>query len=159
MIHITTIVKKHNPTLAAMIKNVFIEHDAPKEGTVYSDPTTNDLFALFQTPKSILWVAEEDGIAKGCCGIYLTPNLPVGYAELVKFYLHKDLRNQKIGLQLFEKSIASAMRWGYTHLYIESLPHYGRAVHMYKKFGFSILEKPLGDSGHTSCNIWMVKTL
>ncbi len=148
-----------NKALAQMIRQVFEEHEAPRTGTVFSDPTTDNLFALFQAPQSILWVAQAENGSLGCCGIYPTPALPKGCAELVKFYLDKNLRGQKIGLQLFERSLASAKELGYQQLYIESLPHFDRAVKMYEKFGFTYLSQPLGESGHSSCNIWMLKDL
>jgi putative acetyltransferase len=48
---------------------------------------------------------------------------------------------------------------GYKRLYLESLPEFSKAVSMYEKFGFERLDKPLGSSGHTTCNIWMLKEL
>ncbi|MAC66171.1 MAG: GNAT family N-acetyltransferase, partial [Flavobacteriaceae bacterium] len=33
------------------------------------------------------------------------------------------------------------------------------AVSWYKKLGFKSLDERLGNSGHSSCNIWMLKTL
>jgi putative acetyltransferase len=151
--------KSDNLTLATMIRKVFEEHDAPQHGTVYSDPTTDDLFSLFREPGSVLWVSVLDGEIVGCCGIFPTPGLPQGYAELVKFYLSADARGKGIGKQLMEKSIESARELGYTHLYLESLPHYARAVGIYEKQGFVTLEQPLGNSGHSTCNIWMYKKL
>jgi putative acetyltransferase len=58
-----------------------------------------------------------------------------------------------------EQNIKSAIELGYSELYIESLSQFDRAVKMYKKLGFKNLEKPLGKSVHTSCNIWMIKKL
>ncbi|MCR8667677.1 GNAT family N-acetyltransferase [Aestuariibaculum sp. M13] len=148
-----------NPFLASIIKNTFDEHDAPKCGTVYSDPTTDDLFSLFDTEKSILWVAEEKGEILGCCGIYPTDGLPEGYVELVKFYLAPSARGKGVGTKLMEQSIESAKALGYTNIYLESLPHFATAVKMYTKLGFQTLREPLGKSGHTSCNIWMNKKI
>ena len=37
-----------NQSLFKMIRAVFIEFAAPQEGTVYSDPTTANLYQLFQ---------------------------------------------------------------------------------------------------------------
>lgn len=148
-----------NPFLAKMIRRVFEEHDAPKFGTVYSDPTTDDLYSLFQTPESVLWVADHNGIAVGCCGIFPTPGLQNNYAELVKFYLAKEYRGSGIGMKLMNLSINSAKEFGYTHLYLESLPHYAKALRIYEKSGFVNIDKPLADSGHNSCDIWMVKKL
>ena len=44
-----------NPHLSKMIKKVFEEHDAPKNGTVYSDPTTDCLYETFQIEKFELY--------------------------------------------------------------------------------------------------------
>ena len=151
--------KKDNPTLAKMIRAVFEEHDAPQKGTVYSDPTTDHLCELFEIAKSVLWVAEVNGEVLGCCGIYPTKGLPENCAELVKFYLPKEARSKGIGKALMEQSITSAKEFGYTELYLESLPHYLKAVNIYEKQGFALLNQPLGDSGHSSCNIWMLKNL
>ncbi|MEO8398947.1 MAG: hypothetical protein ABI550_03930 [Ignavibacteriaceae bacterium] len=41
-----------------MIREVFEEHDALQQGTVYSHPTTDNLYELFQTPKSIILYIE-----------------------------------------------------------------------------------------------------
>ena len=58
-----------------------------------------------------------------------------------------------------EKSIDCAEKFGYSELYIESLPQFSKAVSMYQKQGFVQLEKPMGESGQTSCNIWIFKSL
>ncbi|MEZ4906670.1 MAG: GNAT family N-acetyltransferase [Saprospiraceae bacterium] len=151
--------KNDNVHLASMIRKSFIEFDAPTSGTVYSDPTTDDLFALFQHPKSILFVVRDNDIAIGCCGIYPTPGLPKGCTELVKFYLAKEYRNMKIGLRLFQMSINYAKEAGYSMIYLESLPHFAKAIELYNKEGFQSLNAPLVNSEHPGCDIWMVKKL
>src|SRR5688572_10990018 len=92
-----------NAELADLIRVVFREFKIDKPGTVYTDPTTDDLFALFQKERSIYWVAMVDGKIVGGCGIYPTPGLPTDYAELVKFYLLADYRGLGIGKALLEK--------------------------------------------------------
>ena len=148
-----------NLPLADMIRTVFEEHDAPKTGTVYSDPTTDNLYGLFQSERAVLWVATVDDEILGCCGIYPTAGLPEDCAELVKFYLAQKARGQGIGKALMEKSINSAKELGYLSLYLESMPHFAKAVRIYKQLGFQTLDHPLGASGHSSCHIWMLKTL
>jgi putative acetyltransferase len=151
--------KEDNSALANVIREVFEEHDAPRIGTVYSDPATDHLFELFQTYKSVLWVAETAGRINGCCGIYPTPGLPADHAELVKFYLTKEYRGKGIGKELMEHSIRSAIEFGYKKLYLESLVQFSNAVRIYEKQGFQKLSQPLGNSGHSTCNIWMIKEL
>jgi len=124
-----------------------------------SDPTTDNLYQLFRAEKSVLRVALADGKPAGCCGIYPTKGLPDNCAELVKFYLSAEYRKKGIGKELLAKSIESARLFGYTKLCLESLPQFSEAVKLYEKQGFLKLNEPLGESGHTSCNIWMIKDL
>ena len=151
--------KEDNAELAAMIRGVFDEHSAPREGTVYSDPTTDSLYELFRDPGSVLWVAEDQGTLLGCCGIFPTEGLPGECAELVKFYLPRSSRGKGIGRTLMEKSMESAKNLGYKEVYIESLPAFSKAVRIYENQGFKMLSHPLGNSGHPGCNIWMIKSI
>lgn len=156
---IRTVTLDDNLLLAQMIRQVFVEHDAPQKGTVYSDASTDHLFELFQKPLAHLWVAENKSQRVGCCGIYPTSGLPAGCVELVKFYISKEARGKGLGRQLMQKSIDMALSFGYTQMYIESLPEFSTAVTIYEKQGFTKLEKPLGNSGHNGCTIWMIKDL
>ena len=156
---IRQIKKQDNLALAKIIRDTFIEHDAPQGGTVYSDPTTDNLYDLFQTPKSILWVAELNNEIIGCCGVYPTKGLNENCAELVKFYLSRNARGKGIGKELMQKCIRSAREFEYTQLYLESLPQFSKAVKMYEKEGFEKLNHPLVNSEHKTCNIWMLMDL
>ncbi|MDO9186864.1 MAG: GNAT family N-acetyltransferase [Bacteroidia bacterium] len=158
-ISIRPVIEKDNLLLAEMIRGVFEEHNAPKIGTVYSDPTTYSLFQTFKVNRSKLWVAEINDQIMGCCGIYPTDGLNKDTVELVKFYLPALSRGKGIGQKLMEQSVLSAIEFGYNKLYLESLPQFSKAVSMYEKQGFQRLDQPLAKSGHTSCNIWMVKEL
>lgn len=145
-----------NVEIAQIIRGALEEFGVDQPGTVYTDPTTDYLFELFQQEKSIYWIAEVDSKILGGCGIFPTAGLPEGYGELVKLYLHKDARGQGIGKELMLKSIQSAKEMGYTHLYLESLPQLNQAVELYKKVGFKVLPCRMGDSGHFTCDLWMM---
>lgn len=151
--------KKDNREIAELIRSVFREFGIARPGTVYFDPTTDDLYSLFQKPRSIYWIAEDDGKIIGGCGIYPTENLPEGCGELVKFYLDTAYRNKGIGRQLMEKSMESARQLGFKQLYLESLPELGRAISLYERAGFRFIDHKMGDSGHFGCDIWMMKDL
>lgn len=148
-----------NEPLATLIRQVFREFKIDKPGTVYTDPTTDALYQLFQKPASAYFVAEEDGVLVGGCGVYPTDGLPEGCAELVKFYLATEARGKGIGNELMQQSIKAARELGYTQLYLESFPELARAVSMYEKAGFMPLPHALGNSGHYACTIWMLKEL
>ncbi|WP_207432498.1 GNAT family N-acetyltransferase [Sabulibacter ruber] len=151
--------EKDNPLLVDLIRKVFREFKIDKPGTVYTDPTTDALYQLFQTPGSAYLVAEQEGEIIGGCGVYPTDGLPEGCAELVKFYLAAETRGQGIGYQLMQQNIALAKELGYKQLYLESFPELAKAVSMYEKAGFKPLPHALGNSGHYACNIWMLKDL
>jgi putative acetyltransferase len=151
--------ERDNKELAELIRSVFREFGIARPGTVYFDPTTDNLYGLFKTRGSVYWIAEEHGIIAGGCGIYPTPGLPEGCAELVKFYLLPQWRGKGLGRNLMEKCFESAGQIGYRQLYLESLPELGKAVSMYLKSGFRHIPHALGNSGHFGCNIWMVKDL
>lgn len=148
-----------NPVLASLIRTIFREFHIDRPGTVYTDPTTDNLFQLFQDEQSAYWVAEENGTVLGGCGIYPTGGLPDGCAELVKFYLSGDSRGKGIGVLLLQVSINKAKELGYKQLYLETFPELAKAVDMYKKAGFRKIKKSLGNSGHHACTIWMIKDL
>jgi putative acetyltransferase len=153
------LVKEDNKSIAELIRSVFREFGIARPGTVYFDPTTDDLFTLFSTPGSEYWIAEYNGEIIGGCGIYPTENLPDGCGELVKFYLNASYRGKGIGKQLMDVSIESARKMGYRQLYLESLPELGRAISLYERAGFKFINYKMGDSGHFGCTIWMVKEL
>jgi putative acetyltransferase len=151
--------KKDNAEIAELIRSVFREFGIARPGTVYFDPTTDDLFTLFKKPGSVYWIAEDQGKIIGGCGIYPTENLPEGCGELVKFYLDSAYRGKGIGKQLMDISIATARVMRYDQLYLESLPELSRAISLYERAGFRFIDYKMGDSGHFGCNIWMLKDL
>jgi putative acetyltransferase len=156
---IRPITQKDNQEIAELIRKVFREFKIDKPGTVYTDPTTDDLFTLFRQHGSIYWIAEESGTILGGCGIFPTKGLPEGYAELVKFYVSSDSRGKGVGNALMQKSIEWAKESGYKQLYLESFPELNKAVSMYIRSGFTYLPHALGNSGHFACNVWMLKDL
>ncbi len=151
--------ERDNAALATIIRTSLKEFGANKPGTVYFDPTTDDLYQLFTTAGSVYFIAEEENTLLGGCGIYPTENLPAGTCELVKLYLHTDARGKGIGKLLMEKSLQAAKEMGYKKVYLESMPELKVAVPMYEKMGFEYLSGPMGNSGHGGCSIWMIKEL
>lgn len=130
-----------------------------KPGTVYTDPTTDMLYELFQKPKSIYYVVESEGKIVGGCGVYPTDGLPGGCAELVKLYLLPEIRGLGLGKQLLNLSAAAAQELGYKRLYLESMPELSNAVRLYESVGYERIHSPMGNSGHYACDLWMIKEL
>jgi putative acetyltransferase len=151
--------KEDNKAIAIIIRSVLAEFKANKPGTVYYDPTTDDLYSLFKTPRSTYFVATINNEIVGGSGVYPTPDLPEGCCELVKIYLSPTARGKGIGKGLMQKCFTKAKELGYTNMYLETMPELSTAVGMYEQMDFTYLKGPLGNSGHFGCDIWMIKTL
>ena len=145
--------------MADIIKTVCREFEVDWPGTVYTDPTTDDLYRLFKTPGSAYWLVEEKGKLVGGCGIYPTEGLPEHFAELMKFYLLPTSRGRGIGKKLITRNFVSAIALGYENLYLKSIPEFEAALILYEKVGFKQLEVPIGGTENPACNIWMIKNL
>jgi len=156
---IRTIQPGDDTTLAKIIRETLTEFKANKPGTVYYDETTDHLSDTFKTNRSIYFVAEMDGEIIGGGGIYPTANLPEGTCELVKLYISLKGRGKGLGKLLMEKCITAARELGYKKIYLETMPELTIAIPMYEKLGFTYLPAAQGSSGHTGCDVWMIKEL
>ncbi len=151
--------KDDNPEIAGIIRAVLTEFKANKPGTVYFDPTTDDLATLFSAPHSEYWVLELGGKIVGGSGVYSTDGLPAGCCELVKLYLLPEARGKGYGRLLINKCFDSAAKFGFKQVYLETMPELKNAIGLYEQCGFTSLNGPLGNSGHFGCDLWMLKTL
>lgn len=148
-----------NAAIAAVIRSVLAEFKANKPGTVYYDPTTDDLYSLFSAPGAEYHILEMDGRLMGGAGIYPTPNLPESCCELVKLYLLPESRGKGLGRKMIMNCFDIAEKLGYNQVYLETMPELKMAVGLYESCGFSYLDGPLGNSGHFGCDLWMLKSL
>ncbi|HEY4936410.1 MAG TPA: GNAT family N-acetyltransferase, partial [Puia sp.] len=60
-IYIRPIRAADNAAIAAIIRKILAEFGANKPGTVFFDPTTDNLFQLFSIPEAAYFIAEADG--------------------------------------------------------------------------------------------------
>jgi len=159
VIRIKPIQPNDNKALAVIIRNALTEFNAAKEGTVYFDETTDRLSTVFEKEGSCyfcLWVNDE---LMGGAGIYPTEGLSADTCELVKLYLAPASRGKGFGRMLMDKCEVAALNMNYRFVYLETLPELTIAVPLYKKMGYEYLNQPLGNSGHSGCDIWMLKKI
>jgi len=156
---IRSIEPRDNTALASVIRSTLEEFGANHPGTVYYDQSTDHLYELFRQPGSSYFVAELDGVIAGGGGIFPTEGLPDGTCELVKMYLLPVARGTGLGKKLISQCLEAAAATGYTQVYLETMPELKQALKVYKKFGFEYLDKPMGNSGHFGCDLWMLKKL
>ncbi len=159
-ITIRKIEQSDNQIIATIIRAALKEFGADKPGTVYYDESTDHLFELFEQEKmSFYYVVVLHNQILGGAGIFPTEGLPQGVCELVKMYLSKNVRGLGLGKMMVEKCMENAAQLGYKKMYLETLAELKNAVHLYEKMGFERLKNSLGNSGHTGCDIWMLKDI
>jgi putative acetyltransferase len=156
-IKIRIIEEKDNASLAQLIRKTLKEFGANHPGTVYFDDSTDHLFEIFESPRSIYFVAELNNEIVGGGGIFPTAGLPADTCELVKMYLYPQVRGIGLGSMLIQKCIDYAKEAGYKTIYLETMPELKQALKTYEKFGFEYIHHPMGNSGHFGCELWMLK--
>jgi len=149
-----------NPAIATIIRSTLAEFGANHPGTVYFDSATDSIYEIFRTNRSRYYIVQNDkGEIVGGGGIYPTEGLPEDTCELVKMYLSPDARGIGLGKRIIEKCLNTALEFGFSKIYLESMPELKQALNVYEKFGFTYLCSPLGNSGHFGCDLWMIKKL
>ncbi|WP_433833123.1 GNAT family N-acetyltransferase [Flavobacterium anhuiense] len=156
---IRAIKEEDNQDVASLIRSVFDEMEIPKVGTAYEDPYLDLMFEEYSKPKSVYFVVENDGEIVGCAGIAPLENGDPEICELQKMYFLPKTRGLGIGTQMMEKCLEQARAFGFKKCYIETMPFMHAAQKLYKKSGFEYLDAPMGNTGHCSCPVWMLKVL
>ena len=148
-----------NVALEAIIRNCFHEFNIPLTGTAFEDPETASMFESYQNENEVYYVVEHNGVVFGGGGIKPLKETDGTICELQKMYFSPKIRGQGIGKDLFSKCLEAAKHLGYKTCYLESAPQLKAAIYIYEYFGFKHLTTALGNTGHFSCGIWMLKDL
>lgn len=156
---IREIEQKDNLQIADVIRNVIVEMGAPKTGTAYEDKATDKMFETYQKDKAIYYVLEYNNKVVGGAGIAQLDNFEGNICELQKMYFLPIARGKGLGTKLISICLEKAKEFGFENCYLETLPYMESAVKLYKKNGFTNLEKPLGNTCHYSCDVWMIKKI
>jgi putative acetyltransferase len=159
MVRIREIQKEDNQQIAAVIREVFISDDFPKTGTAFADIHLDFMFEAYDKPRAAYFVVENEGRIVGGAGVSQLENSPENICELQKMYFLQETRGKGIGSKMIHTCLEKATELGYEKCYLETLPEMLAAQSLYKKMGFEYLCAPLGNTGHTTCPVWMIKTL
>ncbi len=158
-ITIRKISKEDNTAIAKVIRDVLIEHNVPKVGTAYADASLDRMFETYDQPNSVYFVVEKDGRIIGGAGVAPLENGPADTCELQKMYFLAEARGLGIGSQMMDNCLQGATAFGFSQCYLETIPYMEAAQKLYLKSGFTYLDAPMGDTGHSSCPVWMLKQL
>lgn len=156
---IRQIKKEDNEAVAQLIRSVFDEMEIPKTGTAYEDPYLDLMFEEYNKPRSVYYVIEKENKIIGCCGIASLENGDSKICELQKMYFLPETRGLGFGTKMMEKCLEAARNFDFEKCYIETMPFMHAAQKLYVRSGFKYLEAPMGNTGHSSCPVWMLKEL
>jgi len=148
-----------NANIAKAIREVLIEFGVPKVGTAYADTILDTLSEAYNTENAIYFVIEKDGEIFGGAGVKQLDNYNGNVCELQKMYFLPEARGIGLGSNMMETCLQKAKEFGFEKCYLETLPYMEDARKLYRKVGFKDLDAPMGDTGHYSCNLWMLKDL
>jgi putative acetyltransferase len=132
---------------------------APKVGTAYADPYLDSLFEVYAVPNAIYFVVENNGKIIGGAGVNQLDNSDKNICELQKMYFLPEARGLGLGKKLMDLCIDKATEFGFESCYIETMTYMEAALKLYRKSGFEYLEQQIGNTGHNSCEVWMLKKL
>lgn len=159
----TTVIREIEPQdnaqLEQVIRACFPEFKIPLEGTAYADEETPKMYEAYQNDNDVYFVIEKDGEVLGGGGVKPLKDFEKEVCEIQKMYFSPKVRGKGYGKVLFEKCMTAAKDLGYKKCYLESAPQLKAAIHIYESFGFKHLDGPLGNTGHFSCGVWMIKEL
>jgi len=156
---IRPIQKKDNIQIAAVIRQILIDMNVPKVGTAYADPQLDCMFETYSKPRTIYYVIETQDLIIGGTGIGQLENEAVTICELQKMYFLPEARGLGLGHQMIQKCLQSARDFSYQKCYLETMPYMEATQQLYKKVGFEYICAPMGNTGHDSCPVWMLKDL
>lgn len=157
---IRLIEQKDNAGIAAVIREVSAEHGLTADkGFAVADPILDPLYEVYSKPRSAYWVVEIDGQIVGGGGVSQVAGGDSETAELQKMYLSSALRGKGVAKQIVLMSLEFAKSQGYSRCYLETTAELQAAIKLYEKLGFEFIDEPLGNTGHSDCEIRMLKAL
>ncbi|MFC3394174.1 GNAT family N-acetyltransferase [Brenneria rubrifaciens] len=129
------------------------------KGYTVADPNLDNLFALYSQPNSAYWIVEHAGEVVGGGGIAPLPAGDEDVCELQKMYFLPVARGKGLAKQLAMQALAFARQRGFRRCYLETTGHLTSAIRLYQSLGFEHIPHSMGNTGHTDCEVTMLKML
>ncbi len=151
--------KQDNVQVARVIRSVLTEFQAVGTGYSINDPEIDDMSGNYRNQRSCYYVIAHSGEVVGGGGIGPLKGGDKFTCELRKMFFLPSARGLGLGRRLLLNLMDEARKRGYQRCYLETLDRMWGANELYRKNGFELLEKPLGKTGHCSCDRWYVLNL
>ena len=156
---IRPILKKDNLVIAKVIRQVLLDHGVPTVGTAYADVALDTLYEAYQKPRATYFVVEKEGVVIGGGGVSQLDNYKGNICELQKMYFLSEARGIGLGTKMLDLCLKMAADFRFDQCYLETMTYMEAAQKLYKRKGFHYIDGPMGDTGHYSCPVHMLKEL
>lgn len=148
-----------NEALAIAVRKVLIEMGVPKVGTAYEDKELDAMYESYSQSRFQYYVVENQGNIMGGAGIAPLKDGDPSVCELQKMYFLPEARGKGLGKKMIHLCLDFAKANDFQLCYIETMPNMLDAQALYQKVGFKYIDHPMGNTGHTSCPVWLIKSL
>lgn len=172
MLALRKITPSDNAAVAHVIRTVMPEFNCVGEGYSINDPEVEDMAGTYNVAGSTFFVIEHEvggpagagegfsgAVVVGCAGFAPLAGGDGTICELRKMYILKEARGYGGGRILLDACLEGARAAGYEKMYLETVSAMKGAAAVYKKYGFETISWPLGATGHSACDVYMVRNL
>ena len=156
---IRPILKKDNPHIASVIRKVLTDFGVPKTGTALEDKALDALYEVYQKPRAVYFVIELNGKILGGAGVAQLDNYEGNVCELQKMYFLEEARGLGLGSKMITFCLEKAKSFMFDKCYLETMTYMEAAQKLYQKNEFEYIDGPMGNTGHYSCPVHMLKDL
>jgi putative acetyltransferase len=111
---------------------------------------------VYRHRRSAYFVAVKESQVLGGAGISPLANEEWGTCELQRMYLRSQHRGQGIGQSLLNACLDAARSLGFERCYAETVSEMSTAIAFYERNGFRRLAAPIGNTGHSHNDCWMM---
>mgnify|MGYP003513499608 FL=1 len=148
-----------NAEVAKLIRKVLVALGVPKVGTAYADKMLDILYENYNVPDAVYFVLVSEGHLLGCAGIGPLEHEGERICELQKMYFLPEARGKGWGSDMMRVCLDKAKEFGYEKCYLETMSYMSEAQKLYKKWGFEYIDTRMGNTGHFSCPVWMLRSI
>ncbi len=113
----------------------------------------------YASERAAYFVLTDDGVVVGGGGFGPLPGARSEVCELRELCLLPQARGQGAATGLVEHCLAVALAFGYRHCYAELVHTMRPAVRLLERTQFSVLNQPVGQTGHYLCDRWYLRDL
>ena len=147
------------PQLLELISEVRREYGLATRVSSLLEPNDYAVLDVYRHRRSAYFVAVMDNDVLGGAGIFPLADGDWGTCELQRMYLRPRHRGRGIGQSLLIACLESARYFGFERCYAETVSEMSSAIAFYERNGFRRLSAPIGDTGHSHNNYWLMLSL